>query len=144
LSLTNKDRWTRRPILSRTPQGRSHANGDVVLPATLTTKGNGSQVYASVTRDSQDGTIYLKVVNAAGEVQPVSVTINGISGVEPAGEAVVLTSDSPQDTNTLSDPGKIVPVITAARDLGQSFEYRFKPYSVTVLQIGVGHKYGGE
>jgi alpha-L-arabinofuranosidase len=119
-------------------------HGDVVLPATLTTEGNGSQVYASVTRDSRDGTIYLKVVNMAGEVQPVSVTIIGIGDVGSAGEAIVLTSDSPQDTNTLSDPRKVVPVSIAARGLGQSFEYRFKPYSVTVLQVGLGHKHPGE
>jgi alpha-L-arabinofuranosidase len=119
----------------------SRNHGDVVLPATLTTEGNGSQVYASVTRDSRDGTIYLKVVNMAGEVQPVSVTINGIGDVGSAGQAMVLTSDSPQDTNTLSDPRKIVPVSIAAPGLGQSFEYRFKPYSVTVLQIGVGHQH---
>ena len=80
----------------------------------------------------------------AGEVQPVSVTIIGIGDVGSAGEAIVLTSDSPQDTNTLSDPRKIVPVSIAARGLGQSFEYRFKPYSVTVLQIGLGHKHPGE
>jgi alpha-L-arabinofuranosidase len=122
----------------------SRNHGDVVLPATLTTEGNGSQVYASVTRDSQDGTIYLKVVNMAGEVQPVNVTIHGIGDLESAGEAIVLTSDSPQDTNTLSDPRKIVPVSIAAPGLRQSFEYRFKPYSVTVLRIGVGHKHNGE
>jgi alpha-N-arabinofuranosidase len=117
----------------------SRHHGDVVLPATLTAPGSGSQVYASVTRDTRTGTIYLKVVNAADEVQPLSVTINGGRGVDSTGEAVVLTSDSPQDTNTLNDPTKIVPVTTIARDLGQSFVYRFKPNSVTVLQIGVGH-----
>src|SRR5207237_10170987 len=89
--------------------------------------------------DGRTGTVYLKVVNAADEDQPVSVTIKGVGDVEPTGEAVVLTSDSPQDTNTLGDPRKIVPATTRAHGLGQSFEYRFKPYSVTVLQINVGH-----
>ena len=119
----------------------SRHHGDVVLPMTLTTTGNGSQVYASVTRDSGTGAIYLKVVNAAGEVQPVSITIKGAGGLESTGEALVLTSGSPQDTNTLSDPRNIVPETTTAHNLGQSFEYRFKPYSVTVLQINVGHEH---
>lgn len=119
----------------------SRHHGDVVLPATLTTTGNGSQVYASVTRDSGTGAIYLKVVNAAGEVQPVSITIKGAGGLESTGEALVLTSGSPQDTNTLSDPSNIVPETTTAHNLGQSFEYRFKPYSVTVLQMNVGHEH---
>jgi alpha-L-arabinofuranosidase len=112
-------------------------HGDVVLPSTLTTTGNGSEVYASVTRDSGSGTIYLKVVNMAGEVQPLKVTING-GDVASAGQAIVLTSRSPQDTNTLTAPRNIVPVTSRAGDLGRNFEYRFQPYSVTVLQIGAG------
>jgi Alpha-L-arabinofuranosidase C-terminal domain len=119
----------------------SRNHGEVVLPATLTTTGSGSQLYESVTRDSRTGPIYLKVVNAASEVQPVQVTIRGVGGIEPAGNAVVLTADSPQDTNTLSDPRKIVPVTTRADGLGQTFEYRFKPYSITVLEIGVRHEH---
>src|ERR1700722_14422009 len=79
----------------------SRRHGDVVLPATLTAPGSGSQVYASVTRDSATGTIYLKVVNAADEVQPVSVTVKGGEVADSTGEAMVLTSDSPQDTNSL-------------------------------------------
>jgi alpha-L-arabinofuranosidase len=118
----------------------SQHHGDVVLPATLTAPGSGSQVYASVTRDSATGTIYLKVVNAADEVQPVSVTVKGSEVADSTGEAIVLTSDSPQDTNRLSDPGKIVPVTTRVSGLGRNFQYRFKPYSVTVLQIGAGRE----
>jgi alpha-L-arabinofuranosidase len=76
----------------------------------------------------------------AGEVQPMKVTING-GGVASAGQAIVLTSRSPQDTNTLSDPRNIVPVFTRAGGLGRNFEYRFQPYSVTVLQIGAGRNY---
>ena len=112
-------------------------HGDVVLPSTLSTTGNGSAVYASATRDTGSGTIYLKVVNLAGEVQPLKVTING-GDVASAGQAIVLTSRSPQDTNTLTAPRNIVPVTTRAGDLGRSFDYRFQPYSVTVLQIGPG------
>jgi alpha-N-arabinofuranosidase len=114
----------------------SRNHGDAVLPATLTAPGSGSQVYASVTRDSRNGTIYLKVVNGADEVQPVSVTIDGGRAVDSTGEAIVLTSASPQDTNTLDNPTKIVPRTAVAHDLGQSFVYRFQPNSVTVLRIG--------
>jgi alpha-L-arabinofuranosidase len=113
-------------------------HGDVVLPATLTAPGTGSEVYASVTRESVTGTIYLKVVNAADEVQPVSVSIKGGRGADSTGKAIVLTSNSPQDTNTLSEPRKIVPMTTPVSGLGRNFDYRFKPHSVTVLQIGPG------
>jgi hypothetical protein len=113
-------------------------HGDVVLPATLTAPGTESEVYASVTRDSVTGMIYLKVVNAADEVQPVSVSIKGGRGADSTGKAIVLTSNSPQDTNTLSEPRKIVRITTPVSGLGRNFEYRFEPHSVTVLQIGPG------
>ena len=71
----------------------------------------------------------------------MSITIKGAGGLESTGEALVLTSGSPQDTNTLSDPRNIVPETTTAHNLGKSFEYRFKPYSVTVLQMNVGHEH---
>jgi len=118
----------------------SRNHGDVVLPATLTESG-GSQVFESVTRDSRYGTIFLKVVNAAGAVQPIHITLNGVHGVLPTGKAVVLTSASPQDTNTLGDPKKVVPLTKRVDDLGESFDYNFAPNSVTVLEIDVGHEH---
>jgi alpha-N-arabinofuranosidase len=109
-------------------------HGNVILPTTLTTNG-GSQVFESVTRDSQHGTIYLKVVNAAASPQPLHVNLTGAGDVLPFGFAVVLTSASPLDTNTLTDPYNVVPQFKFANGLGQSFEYTFAPNSITVLEL---------
>ncbi|MGA8660374.1 MAG: hypothetical protein WB586_30020 [Chthoniobacterales bacterium] len=49
-----------------------------------------------------------------------------------------MTSGSPQDTNTLGDPERVVPVTKRADGLGDSFDYSFAPNSVAVLQIDVG------
>jgi alpha-N-arabinofuranosidase len=116
----------------------SKHHGDVVLPATLTSTG-GSKVYTSVTRDSKDGTIYLKVVNAAADPQPLHVNLNGVGQVSRTGTAVVLTSTSPSATNRPGDNEKAVPVTVRVPGLGQSFDYNFAPFSVTVLQIDSGH-----
>jgi len=78
-------------------------HGDVVLPAALNETG-GSQISESVTRNSKSGTIFVKVVNATGSAQPIHITVNGLSGIQPNGKTVILTSGSPQDTNTLSNP----------------------------------------
>jgi alpha-L-arabinofuranosidase len=109
-------------------------HGDVVLPTVLKTSG-GSQLYQSVTRSSREGTIYLKLINMAGVVQPVHVALNGVTGIKSTAQAVVLTSGSPQDTNTLSDPSKVVPVTKKVDGLGPSFDLQLPPYSVTVLPI---------
>ena len=112
-------------------------HGDVVLPTTLTTPGAGSMLYESVTRDSQDGTLYLKLVNMAGQVQPLRVDLNGAQGIAKTGIAVVLKG-SPQDTNSLSDPYKVVPTTASLGGLGQGFDYKLPPYSITVLRLSVG------
>ena len=106
--------------------------GDVVLGATLT---GGRRLYGDVTRDSKTGTLYLKVINAAGEAQSVHIALTGVASVASGGTATVLASASPNDTNTLADPTKIVPVTSKVGGLGRDFDYRFAPYSITVLQL---------
>jgi alpha-N-arabinofuranosidase len=105
----------------------------------MTTSG-GSLLYESVTRDTRDGTIYLKLVNMAGQPQLLHVTLNGVSDGAPAGRAVVLTSANPQDTNTLDEPYKVVPRIMQVGGGGSSFDLELHPYSVTILPIG-GHRH---
>lgn len=107
--------------------------GNVVLPSTLTTKG-GSAFYESVSQDSQTGTIYLKAVNAAAKAQSVHIFLDGITGVSPQATVIVLSSGSPQDTNTLTEPQNVVPVTSKAKVSG-NFEFSFAPYSFTVLTI---------
>jgi alpha-N-arabinofuranosidase len=107
--------------------------GDVVLPSTLSTKG-GSEFYESVSRSSQTGTIYLKAVNAADKLQKAHIVLDGITKVSPQAKVTVLTSASPQDTNTLTDPRKVVPVTSTATVSG-NFEFSFAPNSFTVLEI---------
>jgi len=107
--------------------------GNLVLPTTLNVAG-GSEFYESATRDNQTGTIYLKAVNAAGTAQKVHILIDGVGHVS-GGTAIVLASNSPQDTNTFDEPRKVVPVTAKANQVNRSFEYTFVPYSVTVLEI---------
>ena len=108
--------------------------GDLVLPTTLQVTG-GSEFYESVTRDNLTGTIYLKAVNAAGTAQKVHIVLDGVGRVSLNGTAIVLTSDSPQDTNTFAAPRKVVPVTVKTDRVNRSFEYSLAPYSVTVLKI---------
>ena len=116
----------------------SNNHGDVVLPSTLTATG-GSKVYTSVTRDTREGTIYLKVVNAAADPQPLHVDLTGVSNVSRTGKAIVLMSSSPSATNKPGDTEKAVPVTVSVNGLGRSFDHSFAPFSVTVLQIDTGH-----
>jgi alpha-L-arabinofuranosidase len=87
------------------------------------------------TRANGTGTIYLKLVNTAGTAQTVQIVMKGAASVAPDGVSVVLTSADPKDTNSITEPKKVVPVTEKINGLGQSFSRTFAPYSVNVLQI---------
>jgi alpha-N-arabinofuranosidase len=112
----------------------AHHAGDVVLPATLTTSG-GSQLFHSVTQDSLTGDIFLKLVNCAGSSQPVHISLSGVARLSREATAVTLTSASPQDTNTLSDPTRIVPRTRTVRGIAPTFDLDLAAYSITVLEL---------
>ena len=93
------------------------------------------QIFFNATRDSQSGMIYLKIVNSLGKPQPVKITISGVAAVEAEGTAVVLKADRPDDTNSIQEPAKIIPITEKVDGLGMDFVREFPPYSITVLEL---------
>jgi alpha-N-arabinofuranosidase len=92
-------------------------------------------LFFDATRDSRSGMIYLKVVNHNGTSQSVHVKISGVNNVESTGEAVVMSASSPDDTNSIQEPTKIVPVTSTVEGLGTDFTRDFPPYSITILKL---------
>ena len=131
----------------------SHYLGNRIVPATVenipvqnaplskkdSTDGIRSKpvptIFYSATMNDTTGTIYLKVVSTIAKKQTIKINIDGVVKVSPEATMVVIKSDKPDDTNTITDPKKIVPVTTTVKKLGKSFQQSFPPYSVTVLQI---------
>ena len=93
------------------------------------------KLFFDATRDSQTGTIYLKVVNSLPMPQPVTVEISGATSVAAKGSAIVLKADKLDDTNSLLEPTKIVPVTEKVKGLGTNFTRTFPPYSITILAL---------
>lgn len=92
-------------------------------------------LFFDATRDSQSGTIFLKIVNRKGTPQPVNVTIRGASSIAARGEAIVLKASDGAETNTLQNPARVVPVSEPVEGLGATFTRDFPPYSISVLEI---------
>ncbi len=92
-------------------------------------------LFFNATRDSKTGTIYLKVVNRASAPQPIRVEISGLKSVAAKGQAITLSAGSPDDTNSITEPNKLVPVTKTVDGLGSNFTREFPPYSITVLQM---------
>jgi len=92
-------------------------------------------MFFSATKSERRGEIYLKVVNSIGSAQTVRVDLAGAARVASEGKAIVLSSARKEDTNTIAEPTKVVPVTSKASGLGNQFSYSFAPYSVTVLVL---------
>jgi alpha-N-arabinofuranosidase len=95
--------------------------------------GGGERFFYSVTRDPARGVVYLKLVNASSIAQPVQIAIMGAKSVGNTGTLVSLTGNSPEQTNTISAPKRIVPVTTTLEGVGSEFSHTVPPYSVQVL-----------
>lgn len=87
------------------------------------------------TKSTQSGTIYLKVVNTSGEAQKAKIDVNGASKIMSDGLTVTLKADSLEETNSITEPKKIIPETSGLKGIGKSFNYVFPAYSISVLQI---------
>lgn len=58
-----------------------------------------------------------------------------MAGADAKGQTITLSAASPADTNSITEPTKIVPVTAAVDGLGTNFTRTFPPYSLTVLQM---------
>ena len=94
-------------------------------------------VFYSATMDEKTGTIYLKLVNTTGKKQPVKINLNGVAKVLPEATLVVIKGDKPEDTNTITDPEKIVPVTSTIKKVSKSFTPSLDPYSVSIFQLRI-------
>ncbi len=93
------------------------------------------EIFFNATRDAKSGGIYLKVVNTAGTAQRINVQINGAKSIRSTGEAVVLAANNPEESNSLTEPNKVVPLTEKVDGLSTSFTRTFPAYSVTVLKL---------
>jgi len=93
------------------------------------------KVFFDATRDSDSGTIFLKMVNTLGTPQPVEVQISGVTSVEATGKAIVMKADSQDATNSIEHPKNVAPVEKTMGGLGKDFTKTLPPYSITILEL---------
>jgi alpha-N-arabinofuranosidase len=93
------------------------------------------ELFFDATRDSQSGVIYVKVVNTGATAQSVGIQISGQNRIQPQAEIITLAATSPDDTNTIEQPQKVVPRSETVDGLSANFTRQFPPYSITVLKL---------
>ncbi len=104
--------------------------GDKILPVTPA----GTSVQGSATLDSRTGGIIVKLVNPEATAQTLKIQIDGVKSLAGKGEVITLAGN-PDDSNSITDPKKVVPVTTTVRGIGPDFSYTLPPDSVVVLRL---------
>jgi alpha-N-arabinofuranosidase len=94
-----------------------------------------SSLFYNATRDSRTGTIFVKVVNCVDTPRPVRIQISGLNSIEPNGQIVEMKASGMEDTNSITEPTKIVPITKEIDGLSKDFTRTFPPYSISVLKL---------
>ncbi len=107
--------------------------GDQILATRLDT--SNPRLFESATFNSQTRHLYLKLVNASSEPQPVQITLNGADNVRRTASVTTLSGETTQQTNSITDPARIVPAIGNITVAGTFFIYNLPKYSIQVIDI---------
>jgi alpha-L-arabinofuranosidase len=103
--------------------------GDEILKASL----DGSSLAYSVTKDSRDGVIIVKLVNAKATPQTLKLDVKG-ARLKGTGTAITLAA-APDATNSINDPTSVVPVTSKVKDVEPTLNYTVPANSITVLRL---------
>ncbi len=103
---------------------------DIQKPG-LTTR----RLYASASRDTVSGDVIVKVVNTAPFPIETGISLGGVKTISGPGRAIVLTSDNPQDENTIDEPTKVSPKTETFDVSSPDFRRTFPGNSFTVLRL---------
>ena len=91
-------------------------------------------VFYTATKDAKTGKTYLKLVNAVGDAQKLSIKLEGAAKVRAKAKKIELKSARPEDTNSIDNPRNIIPQ-ESTQKVGRQFPITLAPYSITVLVI---------
>lgn len=94
-------------------------------------------LFASATRDEKAGDLILKVVNTAPTPLETEIELRGVNRPGTQGQAIVLTSESPKDENTLEQPTRVSPRTENVALPGPRWTRVFPGNSLTVLRLPV-------
>ena len=100
----------------------------------LATASTDTSVQGSATRDSRTGEIFLKLVNPQTNAVSLNIEINGVTSLASKGSAITLAGNL-DDTNSLTEPEKIVPITKTVRGIKPNFVHIMPPNSIVVLKL---------
>lgn len=116
--------------------------GDRIVPVEATNlpkqkldrNDEANAVFYTATTDAKTGKTFLKLVNAVGNAQKLSIKLDGVKKVKSKAKKIELKSPRPEDTNSIDNPRNIIPR-ESSQKVGKQFPITLAPYSITVLVL---------
>jgi alpha-N-arabinofuranosidase len=90
--------------------------------------------FYSATTSAAQKKLYLKLVNGNSVPETVTFHLEG-KGVKPTGIVETLGGTNPVETNSITEPERIVPVKSTLTGVKEMFEHTVPPYSIQVLEL---------
>ncbi|MEO6520778.1 MAG: alpha-L-arabinofuranosidase C-terminal domain-containing protein [Mucilaginibacter sp.] len=115
------------PTQTRTPSKKDSIAGIIPKPIPA--------LFYVATKDTKTGTLYIKIVNTTGTAQSINIDMQGIGKVSPEGILTTLKGSTPQDTNSITEPNKIIPVDQKISGISKSFTRLYDAYSINVIKV---------
>ncbi len=106
--------------------------GDHTLGSKL--EGAGPKVFYSITGSAAKKKLYLKLVNASSDPQPVDIDLQGAKLASTA-KLVSLQANDTQETNSIDAPERIVPVETALHNVSSHLHHTIPGYAIQVIEF---------
>jgi alpha-N-arabinofuranosidase len=106
--------------------------GDHTLGSKL--EGAGPKLFYSITGNAAKKKLYLKLVNASTDAQPIDINLDGTKLVATA-KLVSLHANNTQETNSIDDPQRLVPVETTLHDVSSHFHHTISGLSIQVIEF---------
>jgi alpha-N-arabinofuranosidase len=109
--------------------------GDRILASKLDT--TNPRLFNSATYDSKTHQLHLKLVNASSTPQSVQIKLTGATHVSSKATVTTLSGKTTQETNSITDPTRITPVVSTITNAAATFTQTLPRYAIQVLDINV-------
>ena len=109
--------------------------GDQIVDSKLDTA--NPRLFESATFNLKTHHLFVKLVNASSVAQPIHVKLSGTSSVESKATLTTVSGRTTQETNTITERTRVVPVVTSIANAGKDTALTLPKYSIEVLDLVV-------
>lgn len=132
-------KWYDIKIETAGSQVKCYLDGQLIHDFKLPEKPR-TKMYAvsGITKNKDE--VIIKVVNPFEKDKAAKINLKGIIGIQPNGEAIVLSSSSLDDENSFDNPVKVAPRKININNAGNEFVYQCPANSLSIIKLKISSK----